>query len=301
MWPLKQKYRFRAPRETAPAEIIFRFLKKCVYSINMITISELYYYPVKSCKGIALKEAEIGRRGILDDREFMLVNESGLFISQRNYPRMALIQSDWRGERLILSAPGMDPIEHTPFTGGEAITVKVWHDRCRAIDQGDEIAAWLADYLGQTVRLVRFPEDEIRKVDPAFCKFDEDQTSFTDGFPFLLISESSLRDLNQRMAVALPVDRFRPNIVVSGSVPYAEDTWAGFTAGNVEFSVVKPCARCVITTVNQENGIAGDEPLNTLSKYRRSSDGKVLFGQNLIHHRNGMIRVGDRLTITGHN
>ncbi len=263
----------------------------------MIRISELYYYPIKSCRGTRLDQAEIGLRGIKGDREFMLVDERGVFITQRNISRLSLIKPEWREETLILEAPGIAPFFHRPHSRGSAATVEIWGDRCSAIDQGDDTARWLSDFLGISCRLVQISAENIRKVDPVYSQQDGDQISFSDGFPFLLISETSLSDLNGRLEVPVPANRFRSNIVIAGADSYAEDSWKRVRIGGIEFSVAKSCERCIITTIHQETGMTGQEPLRTLSRYRRSSDGKVVFGQNLIHHGMGHIRVGDTVTV----
>ncbi len=263
----------------------------------MIKVFALYYYPIKSCKGIALDQAKIDRSGILWDRKFMLVDPQRRFITQRDNPHLALIRPHREGEHLVISAPGMKPFVHQLNTTAVSITVEIWQDRCSAIDQGDIVAKWFSDFLGKSCRLVYFPENEIRRVDPAYKQYETDQINFSDGFPFLMISEASLSDLNQRLKVPVPVDRFRPNILVSGTSPYAEDNWKTIKIGEIKFKVVKPCARCVITTIEQDTARAEKEPLRTLTRYRKSADGKVLFGQNLVHDRTGFIRVGDQVEV----
>jgi len=263
----------------------------------MIRISELHYYPIKSCHGTSPDQAEIGLRGIKGDREFMLVDERGLFITQRDNSRLSLIYPEWREETLILKAPGRTPFYHRPHSRGLTTIVEIWGDRCSAIDQGDETARWLNDFLGISCRLVQISEESIRRTDPVYRHKDEDQISFSDGFPFLLISETSLSDLNGRVEVPVPVDRFRPNIVITGADPYAEDRWKRIRIGKIEFTVAKSCERCMVTTIDQETGMTGHEPLRTLSRYRRLSNGKVVFGQNLIHHGTGHICVGDSVEV----
>ncbi len=263
-----------------------------------IVVSQLYFYPVKSCAGTALSEAEIGSRGIKYDRQWMVVDEAGDFLTQRELSRMALIKPliDEQSGRLRLNAPAMMEFALGLNATGQRMPVRVWDDNCTALDQGDEAAGWFSKFLNVKVRLVKFDAEFTRQVSRKYAKRPDDQVGFADGFPFLLLTEASLSDLNQRLSEKLPMNRFRPNIVVSGTKPFAEDTWKKIAINGIEFDVVKPCARCVITTVNQDSGIAGSEPLKTLASFRRS-DGKVLFGQNLTHASEGKIAIGDGVEI----
>jgi len=265
-----------------------------------ITVSGLFVYPVKSCGGTALTTAEIGPRGFQHDREFMVVDTaSGLFLTQREYPRMALIRPQIVAGVLRLCGAGMPPLAVQPLSDGIMRSVVVWRDRCRAVDQGDEAARWLRDFLQTDCRLVRMAQDEVRAVDPAYAVSSDDQVGFADGYPFLLLSEESLADLNTRLAEPLPMNRFRPNIVVSGAGrPYLEDQWRQIRIGETLFQIVKSCARCVITTTDQETAVRGVEPLSVLATYRRSERG-VLFGQNLMHTGTGSIRLGDEVLVVG--
>jgi MOSC domain-containing protein len=263
----------------------------------MIEVSALYRYPIKSCRGIAVTSAVLDRRGIAGDRRFMVVDASGDLLSQRELPRMSLVAPRLEGDTLTLDAPGMPTCTATIAAAGPRRQVVVWADRCAAIDQGDATADWLRTFLGTTCRLVRLADDAMRRVDPDFATGPEDEVSFADGFPLLLIGEASLADLNTRLATPLPMNRFRPNIVVRGSAAYAEDDWRAIHIGEIPAQAVKRCARCVTTTVDQATGEQGKEPLRTLAAYRRGPDGGVLFGQNVIHQRTGVLRVGDRLSV----
>ncbi len=261
-----------------------------------VRVSGLWIYPVKSCAGIALESMEIGERGPLYDREWMVVDSRGRFVTQRSHPEMALIRPALDGERMVLAAPGREPLE-IPLEQrpGEAVEVEVWRDRCRGISAGPEAAAWFSGLLGETVRLVRMPPEEIRPVDPRFAR-PGDRVGFADGYPLHLISRASLDDLNGRLQKPVGMDRFRPNLEVSGCEPFAEDTWGRLEIAGQGFRVAKPCARCVITTVDQATGRRGEEPLRTLATYRRFGN-KVLFGQNVIHEGPGVVRVGDAVDI----
>ena len=257
----------------------------------------LFVYPVKSCAGTALRVAELGARGIRHDREFMLVDPEDHFLTQRQLPRMALIHPVRTADTLALTAPGMSRLDLTPRLDGERVHVNVWSDRVAAIDQGPVVADWLSTFLQTPCRLVRQADDAVRLVDREFATQPTDEVSFADGYPLLLLSEESLTNLNARLDTRLPMNRFRPNVVVGGAgVPYVEDTWSRISIGDVTFSLVKACARCAITTTDQLTALRGHEPLTTLATYRRVARG-VLFGQNLIHHTGGTIRVGDRVRV----
>ncbi len=261
-----------------------------------LRVTALNVYPVKSCAGTPLQTAELGRRGILHDREFMVVDPDRRFLTQREHPRLALIRPTRSDATLTLHAPGMSPLVLEP-ADGDRLLASIWRDCVMAADQGDRAAEWLSEYLGARCRLVRQPDDVVRSVDPAFATTAADEVGFADGYPVLLISEESLIDLNSRLEEPLPMNRFRPNIVVSGTTqPYAEDTWAEIRIGALGFSVVKASARCVTTTTDQSTAERGREPLATLATYRNVARG-VLFGQNLIHSSPGRIAVGDTLEV----
>lgn len=263
-----------------------------------ITVSGLYVYPIKSCGGTVLDQADVGPRGIEHDREFMVVDAAtGLFLTQRELPRMALIRPEIAGAVLHLRAPGMPDLAIQTVPAGEERDVIVWRDRCRAVDQGAEVAGWLSEFLRTPCRLVRMAEDYVRHVDPAYAVDPADQVGFADGYPFLLISEESLDDLNSRLPEPLPMNRFRPNIVVAGGgAPYMEDRWRRLAIGTLTMHIVKACARCTITTTDQDTGARAREPLATLAGYRRVERG-VLFGQNVIHRGSGTIRCGDPVSV----
>lgn len=264
-----------------------------------ITVAALHRYPIKSCAGTALEAAELGPRGVRHDREYLIVGGvDGRMVTQRERPRLALIRPTIAADgALRVDAPGMPTLLSTPVRRGEEREVVVWRDRCRAVEQGPEVAAWLGRFLGADCRLLRMADDHVRRVDPAYAGSDRAQVGFADGYPALLIAEESLADLNGRLAEPLPMNRFRPNIVVAGGgMPYREDGWRRVRIGEVAFHVVKACARCAVTTVDQETATRGKEPLTTLATYRRGERG-VLFGQNLIHDGPGTIRVGDRVEI----
>ncbi len=229
----------------------------------------------------------------------MLVEaDSGEFLTQRELPRMALIHPKIEADRLSVEAPGMSRLEVPLVKSGPPQRVKVWTDECESIDQGTETANWFSEYLGLDCRLVRMSAAFTRTLNPRYALSPQDQVHFADGFPFLLISEESLADLNGRMDEPLPMNRFRPNIVISGSgLPFCEDEVKQVRMGEIAFSIVKPCARCKITTTDQITAQTAKEPLRTLATYRKAQNGGVMFGQNVIHQGQGVLRVGDGLKV----
>ncbi|MBA2346253.1 MAG: MOSC domain-containing protein [Rubrobacter sp.] len=260
-------------------------------------LSGLYVYPIKSCGGISLDTAEVDERSIRHDRCWMLVDEHGVFLSQREVPRLALIRVDIGADGLFLEAPGMADLR-VPFAPeGETVLARVWDDFVETLRVGDEIDRWFSRFLGFSCRLVHLPDYSVRPVDPDYAEAG-DRVGLSDGFPFLMISEASLDDLNGRMEHPLPMERFRPSLVVRGCGPFAEDGWRRVRVGGITFRVVKPCARCKITTVDQSSAEAGKEPLRTLATYRKVGS-QVFFGQNLIHDSTGVLKIGDAVEDIG--
>lgn len=264
----------------------------------MPVVTQLNYYPIKSCAGLAADRLEIGLRGFLHDRRWLVVEPDGRFITQRELPRMALIKPQIENDCLTITAPNMPTLQLPIHQAGSTISATIWRDHgVKSIDHGDTAAAWLSQFLGVECRLVRFAEDGVRQVDQTYARRATDQVGFADAYPFLLISEESLADLNQRLDEPLPMNRFRPNIVVRGVEAYAEDSWKTVRIGEMVFDVVKPCARCAVTTTDQETAERGKEPLRTLAMYRKFGEGSPKFGQNLVHHGQGMLQVGDALEV----
>ena len=259
-------------------------------------LTEINIYPIKSTKGISLQNARVEKRGIENDRRWMVVDEEGVFISQREAPRLALISVAIGTTHLTLSAPGAKNLSIPIKPVGTArLSVRVWDDVVTATFAGEDAASWFSEFLGLPCSVVHMPEETLRPVEPEYAQ-GADIVSFADGFPLLLISQPSLDDLNSRLAKPVPMNRFRPNIVVSGCGPYAEDRWNTIRIGQLAFRVVKPCSRCVTTTVDQSTGVSGKEPLATLSKYR-NVNGNVHFGQNVIPESTGVIRAGDQVEL----
>lgn len=261
-------------------------------------LTDIALHPIKSAGRIRVASARVEARGLRDDRRFMLVDGNGKFLTQRQHPRMALLGVVLDDDGLTVSAPDREAIRVSPTMAlAECRAVTVWGDEVRGQRLPASVDTWFSDFLGFECHLVYMAEDERRIVDPTYGQA-EDIVSFADGFPFLLISENSLAELNSRLAKPVSMAQFRPNLVVRADRAYAEDDWRRIRIGECEFELVKPCARCVLTTVDPERGIAdpGREPLRTLSSYRRR-EGGVMFGQNLIARRLGTIRVGDRVEV----
>ncbi len=269
-----------------------------------IVVSQLWIYPLKSMRGISLDSSQLQKRGFMFDRRWMLVDQDKRFLSQRQLPRMSLIETELAEFGLAVRAPDMPvliiPYPDTQIELYDEFEVYCWDDVIMAQHINTAIDNWFSEFLATDCQLVYMPESSLRAVDSNFA-INDDITSFSDGYPNLLISEASLDDLNQRMEIQLTISRFRPNIVVSGCLPYAEDSFGHFFIEQSEFYAVKPCSRCVITTINPETGEKqSPEPLKTLALYRKKAH-KVYFGQNLLHkvdylHTN-RIKVGDKLRI----
>jgi len=260
----------------------------------MAKLTHLLIYPIKSCAGIAVRSATVFESGLsafgVHDREWMLVTEDGRFLTQREHPRMALIRPLPEGDTLCVHAPGMDELK-LPLAWDETApkrTVTIWDDTVDAADCGAAAAAWFSAALGSPCRLVRFHRDVVRPTSTKWTNGVPAKTHFADGYPLLLIGQASLDDLNSRLAAAgrrpLPMDRFRPNLVVDGLDPCEEDFLATLTVGGVEIRPVKPCARCPIPSIDQATGIPGPDPLDILQTYRANPrmDGAVCFGMNCI-------------------
>jgi len=261
-------------------------------------IQDIYIYPIKSLGGIRLEEAEVLTKGFRWDRRWMLVDESGNFLTQRSLHKMALLQTELRHNGLyIYHKQQKDLFLHIPYQPetDEFITVRVWDDTVQGQIVSQTADNWFSKVLGLPCRLVFMPEPTPRKVDLKYAKNGE-SVSFADAMPYLLIGQGSLDDLNQRLEKAVPMERFRPNLVFSGGLPFEEDEWKEIQVNHIVFQVAKPCARCVLTTVDQQTGVKGKEPLKTLATYR-TKDKKVLFGQNLIALGKGILKVGDEIRI----
>lgn len=264
----------------------------------MTLIQDLFIYPIKSLGGIRVEQAYVTERGLQYDRRFMLVDAQHRFLSQREHPEMALLKTAIEGQSLLI-AHAQDPSRHVdvslePATG-DTIRVDIWDDTCNAITVSAEADRWFSAVLGMECTLVYMPDSSLRQVDLQYGR-QGDITSFSDGYPILVIAQASLDDLNGRLQDPIPMNRFRPNIVLSGKEAFVEDRMGSFTINGIPFAGVKPCARCVMTTIDQATAVPGKEPLKTLSAYRNRNN-KVLFGQNVIARGRGQVHVGDGITV----
>jgi uncharacterized protein YcbX len=270
----------------------------------MPTISELFIYPVKSCAGIALREARLFATGLEYDRSWMVTDPDGAMFTQRAYPRMALIKTELGAEELVLRASGMSelrtPLDAARLDASRKVETKVWHDAAYGIDTGDASAAWFSEFLGMPARLLRFNPERERTVDPDYTDSTGGATTlFADGFPLLVIGQASLDDLNTRLtgkgAPAVPIDRFRPNLVLTGLDAYEEDYVETLSIASdtdaeppVQLQLVKLCARCPMPTIDQAKGAPNpdwpNEPSDTMSVYRAQPqrDGAITFGNNAL-------------------
>lgn len=277
-------------------------------------LSGLFIYPVKSLRGLAVTEARVDDFGLVGDRRFLVVDDQNQFLTQRALPRMALIETELGGDSLILRNPHHGSAAVSLTEPGAPLTVQVWRDTVIAESCSVEIDVWLSDFLRQPCRLVRLGQKFSRPIPPhklpALSRQSsagasaEHVVSFADAYPFLSLGEASLADLNDRLIARgedpLPMNRFRPNLVIAGSPAFAEDTWPRFRIGDITFRAAGPCARCIVTTTDQQTAERGKEPLRTLSTYRRDAADPtdINFGQNLVHEtKSGTLRVGDPLVV----
>lgn len=263
----------------------------------MITVVSLHVYPLKSGAALSLAAAPAGPRGFPHDRCWMLVDAEGRCLTQREHPALALIRFVPLDGAVSVEAPGMEPL-HIPWppARGEQITVRIWDDTVTAAAGSPDADIWFSRYLRAACRLVGTGGDTRRPL-PAKYVPEGGEAAFQDSMPYHLVSLSSLAELNRRSSSPVPVERFRPNIVVEGSEPFAEDFWRRVTVGGVPFRVVKPVGRCAVTTVDQRTGAQGKEPLAVLSTFRRKEN-NVLFGQYLVAEAEGPVRVGDAVDVT---
>ncbi|ULQ52819.1 MOSC domain-containing protein [Flavihumibacter fluvii] len=262
----------------------------------MLEVSELFIYPIKSLGGIAVQQTFLTDRGFQYDRRWLLVDDNNIFLTQRDNPKMALLQT-------VLGDTGLSVFQkhnpnqslHIPFDlmSTETVSVTIWEDTCLAQLVNPEVDQWFSQALNMNCHLVYMPDHSRREVDPRYATQNE-LTSFSDGYPTLIIGQASLDDLNARLPTPVPINRFRPNIVFTGGQPYEEDKLTAFQIKGINFSGVKLCGRCMITTINQETAETGKDPLRTLAGYRLQNN-NVMFGMNLLHEGTGWISVGDLL------
>ncbi len=261
-------------------------------------VTRISIYPIKGTREVSVPEAEVHRRGLIGDRRWMVVEGEGHFLQQRVLPAMALIRSTLQPDgSLLIDAPGMSQLHVAPPDGARRVPVTVWSDTVEAALAAGEASDWFSQYLGLACQLVYMDPATVRPVNRKYGQ-DGDVVSFADAAPLLLATEASLSDLNSRLDVGVPMSRFRPNVTIDGVEPWEEDRWRRVQIGQVEFELTHACARCVVTTIDQESAVKSEdgEPLKTLAEFRRGSGG-VYFGQNLVPRTLGMIHVGDTVKV----
>lgn len=254
-------------------------------------VKQLFIYPVKSFGGQQVSQMEIVKNGPKFDRKWMVVNEKGQFLTQRQYPKMSQITARIIDDAHVeLTAPGVDFMDFgtDEFNASAPIEVTVWKSQVRAFEVDPEVSQWVSDFLGVSCKLVRMDDEAVRPID---ADYGEGQINFSDGFPFLILSLQSVELLNQKLNKSFALKRFRPNIVVQIDEPHQEDYWTQIQIGDVIFRGAKLCSRCKITTIDPLTGTFGDEPLQTLSQYRKTDQG-IVFGKNFVHESEGTIRQG---------
>jgi len=267
--------------------------------MGRLTLSEIWIYPIKSLAGIRVKQANVKQKGLEGDRRWMLMDETGRFITQREHPNLALFDLSVSDNGLqVVSRVTLHKLliqDHANRTGTE-YTATIWDDEVKVVEPEVMYSNWFSDQLGIPCKLVFFPEANTRNVDTKYVSNFE-QVSLADGYPYLIIGQSSLNDLNSKLDVPVTMQRFRPNFVFTGGEAFEEDRWQHFKIGSYSFRGIKRCARCVLTTVNPQTGEKGREPLFTLSKYRKEEN-KIFFGQNVIAlSLDNLITEGDEITV----
>ena len=287
------KFRFRHKQE----------IKQYVYFTPMaqLILSDIRIYPIKSLGGIHLDKASVQGKGLAFDRRWMVIDKDGVAMTQRLYPEMALFKLRLQQQELSIEYTKNEKVisavsfNVSTVETGKSIHAIIWNDKVDVLEVNPAVSQWFTHHLKTTCTLVAFPEKNPRPVDPQY-RVNNEQVSLADAYPFLLIGQSALDDLNQRLAHPVPMNRFRPNFVFTGGTPYFEDQWKNFSIGKLRFMAVKKSARCILTTVNQETGEKGSEPLHTLSTYRKV-DNKIFFGQNLLALDAGDVAVGDPIIV----
>lgn len=270
---------------------------------HQMQVASVHVYPVKGCAGVQVDTWPVEPRGLSHDREFMVVDANGLFITQRKRPELAVVRPSFTDDgQLALVTPGGHvqlPLGDSGVATNTRRSVEVWGFRAVADDAGDAAAELLSDHLDQPVRLVRVPADYPRQADPETAGPGV-PVSFSDGYPLLITTTASLEALNGWLDEPLPMNRFRPNLVIDGSTPFAEDNWRRIRVGDIDIDLVSPCTRCAVTTIDQEIGAReGPEPLRSLAMFRRGPDG-VEFGWNAVPRTTGTISLRDVVVVSHH-
>lgn len=257
-------------------------------------IVSLHVYPIKSLGGISLQSSKLLNRGLEHDRRWMLVDENGVFLSQRQYPKLALFSLSIDENHLVVKSGLNNTTCQIPFNPtGERIEVQIWDDSAQAIEVNVDVSKWFSEQLKQPIRLVYMPDDTKRLVDTRYA-FKSEVVSFADGYPLLVVNMASLDNLNDKLKSTIDVARFRPNLVVNGSVAFEEDNWHRISVGESKIEVVKKCARCVMVNIDPITATKETEVLSVLSEYRKKAN-KVFFGVNALVQQTGAIEVGDEL------
>ncbi|MEM9508833.1 MAG: MOSC N-terminal beta barrel domain-containing protein [Cyanobacteria bacterium P01_E01_bin.35] len=275
-------------------------------------VSELCVYPLKSAQGITLRQAQVTTKGFLWDRELMLVSGSGKFITQRQFPQLAQVQIAIDEQNITLRSVNnlIPPLTFVSRLNDSLTEVEIWRDHILAVDQGDLVAQWFHQLLNlpsdKVCRLVRQSPEHIRLLAKKYPNDEDRPLGFADNSPVMLTASASLAELNQRIveihqqqSQAIPMNRFRANVVIDTTEPFIEDSWSLIQIGEVQFKMLRPCSRCIITTVDQQQGEKNKlkEPLNTLGTFRQLSERGVMFGVNMIPQNEGTISSGDRLQV----
>ena len=248
-----------------------------------VIVQELNVYPLKSARGIPQTRVRLGTTGFEWDRHWMVIREDGTFLTQRTHPSLTLIATQLTSDGLVLTAEGFEPLTLPYGARGADRPVRIWKDACQGLDQGNETATWVSEVIGEPVRVVRTPAMPDRRANPEFAGPHPSPIAFPDGYPILVCNSASLDDLNGRLPEALPMDRFRPSLVLAGLPAFAEDRIASLDIGPVTLTLVKPCVRCIIPSTDQRTGIRGLDPLPVLRTFR--FDRKLLgvtFGENAV-------------------
>jgi uncharacterized protein len=268
-------------------------------AFDELRLTGIHLYPIKGLGGITVQTAEVLPKGLRYDRRFMLIDQAGNAMTQRVFPKMALFSCYLKGKLLMVSYGDEAvtfPAEPASFINEQS--AGIWEQSVTVNEVTEELSQWFSQKLKSSCKLMYFPERNSRPIDPEY-QINKEQVSLADAYPILIIGEQSLADLNSKLIQPVPMNRFRPNLTFTGGEAYTEDDWGTFRIGTTILAGVKPCARCIVTTVDQETGIRGVEPLKTLSEYRKKNN-KVLFGENVLVITPGEINVGDQIMLDAH-
>lgn len=267
--------------------------------MSTLKISDLWIYPIKSIAGIQLTTSKVENRGLQYDRRWVLVDENGVFVNQRDFPEMNFLQPEINSGIMTIRHK-QDKYEPLVISMKEPESqsdkVIVWDDTCSGKPVDTKADEWFSKALNKPVRLFYMHKEGIRPADPRYAINETDEVSYADGYPVLMISEASLDFLNTKIDEHIPMNRFRPNIIVTGATAHQEDELREIEINGLKLHGVKPCARCVMTTIDVTTGQKGKEPLKSLATYRKLGH-KILFGENFIPSEEGVIKVGDAISV----